>query len=323
MKKILLMGLLGVGLAVCCFGQKTSYNELTEQSLNYFEQNEIEKFESTYKLLYLEYLKENLPEYEDAVSAAKKGDLAVAFSNINDLIDDDLFLDEIVNDNNFESLHKEKEWEVLLHRIETIKSNYNENIRLELKDIQNRDQGIRLFYLSVKNDSLKSAVHDYMKIVDRDCSQRVCSILDNFGWLGENRIGSEANETLFLVTQHIDDRDVQDKYLPMLKKAVDLGDAEGWHLAFLTDRILMNEGKNQIYGTQKVVSKDPTKSYIIPLEYPDIVDELRKEIGMPTLAEDLKEEGIHWDLNEYKKNLPTIEKMYKERYESLSKNSNN
>lgn len=37
----------------------------------------------------------------------------------------------------------------------------------------------------------------------------------------------------------------------MLQQAVQTGKANGWHLAFLTDRILMNQGKKQIYGTQK------------------------------------------------------------------------
>jgi hypothetical protein len=57
------------------------------------------------------------------------------------------------------------------------------------------------------------------------------------------------------------------------------------------------------------------------LEYPDNIDDLRKELGLPPLAEDLAEEGIHWDLDEYKKNLPVIEKMYKERYDALENRS--
>ncbi|MCD8178601.1 MAG: hypothetical protein LUE98_14730 [Tannerellaceae bacterium] len=99
----------------------------------------------------------------------------------------------------------------------------------------------------------------------------------------------------------------------MLQQAVQTGKADGWHLAFLTDRILMNQGKKQIYGTQKIISDNPAKSYIVPLEYPEKVDQLRKESGLPPLAEELEEEGMQWNLQEYLKNLPTIEKMYRER----------
>lgn len=59
---------------------------------------------------------------------------------------------------------------------------------------------------------------------------------------------------------------------------------------------------------RKVVDK---KSYLIPLEYPDKVDMLRKEIGLSPLAEELAEEGRSWNLEEYKKNLPAIEERYR------------
>jgi hypothetical protein len=102
----------------------------------------------------------------------------------------------------------------------------------------------------------------------------------------------------------------------MLREAVKAGKADGWQLAFLTDRILMNQGKKQIYGTQKVISTIPGRSYIIPLEYPERVDELRREVGLPPLADDLEEEGMHWDPEEYRRNLLEIERMYKERFDS-------
>ncbi|WP_165041330.1 DUF6624 domain-containing protein [Dysgonomonas sp. ZJ709] len=316
MRKIFLFSFLG--LLCSLSGSCQEFNELVNQSLSYFKQNEFRKFEETYPKLYLEYLKTNIPSYQEAINAANSGNIELAFSNINELIDEDLFLDEIEHDEDFKVLHQKGAWSILLQKIKTIKSSYNEGLRSELKEVQNRDQGIRILYLHIENDSLKTAVHDYMKtIVDNDCSAKICPILDKYGWVGTDEIGSEANGTLFLAVQHVDDLKVQEKYLPMLKDAVKSGKAEGWQLAFLTDRILMNQGRKQIYGTQKIISKDPARSYIIPLEDPNNVDELRKEVGLPPLAKDLEEEGMHWDLEEYKKNLPTIEKMYRERYETL------
>lgn len=295
------------------FCQEKGFNTLIKQSIYFFEQGNLQEFEDTYPQLYIEYLKENIPAYNDAVSAAYEGNVDYAFSLINELIDEDLFLDEIETDRNFKILHKEAKWATLIDKIKEIKSNYYEDIRLRVKDVQNRDQGIRLLYLNTENDSLKVAIHNYMRtVVDKDCAEEVCSILDKYGWLGADEIGSEANETLFLGIQHVDDLIVQEKYLPKLKNAVNSGKAEGWHLAFLTDRILMNQGKKQIYGTQKIISKDPEKSFIIPLEYPDKVDELRGELGMSTLAEALEEEGIQWSLEEYIANRSKIEELYRE-----------
>ena len=311
MKKIFLLSVCGLLFPLSVFCQ--AFDVLVKQSLSYFEQNNLQKFEEIYPKLYVEYLKKNLPSYSNAVNAIQAKNIDLAFSNINDFIDEDLFLDEVENDENFKILHGEEQWQTLSQKIKTIKSKNDEEIRIELKDIQNRDQGIRLLYQNTNNDSLKIAVHEYMKaVVDKNCSEKICLILDKYGWLGMDQIGSEANETLFLGIQHVDDLKVQEKYLPMLKGAVKTGKAEGWQLAFLTDRILMNQGRKQIYGTQKIVSKDLAKSYIIPVEHPDKVDKLRKELGLPTLAEELAEDGMHWNLEEYKKNIPNINKMYRE-----------
>lgn len=66
----------------------------------------------------------------------------------------------------------------------------------------------------------------------------------------------------------------------------------------------MNQGKKQIYGTQKIITKNPETSYIIPLENPEKVDELRKEIGLDPLNDDLQEDGLSWNLEDYKKIYP-------------------
>ncbi|WJK00292.1 hypothetical protein [Elizabethkingia anophelis] len=53
------------------------------------------------------------------------------------------------------------------------------------------------------------------------------------------------------------------------------------------------------------------------MENPEKVDELRKEIGLDPLNDDLQEDGLSWNLEDYKKDLPRIEKLYKERVEKL------
>lgn len=315
MKKILLIGFLSFISLLSAFSQ--DLDELTRLSLNYLEQNKIQKFEETYPKLYVEFVKENHPCYKDAIIAVKKGDIELAFSNINDLLDEDLFLDEISNDENFKVLHNKEKWKVLQQKILSITGRYDEKLRLQLKELQDRDQGIRILYMSIENDSLKNVVHNYMKAVDYDCAAKICNILDNYGWLGREKLGDEGNQALFLGIQHVDDLTVQEKYLPMLQEAVKEGRAEGWHLAFLTDRILMNRCEKQIYGTQKIISKDPGQSYIVPLEDPEKVDELRTKVGLQPLAEELEEDGLLWDLDEYKKNLPRIEKMYTDRCKRL------
>ena len=307
-----------VFIFVVQFSFAQNSKQVIRQSIAFIENNEYSKFEKSYEKIWTEYLKENIPFYNNTVDAIEKKQYSKAFKNIDSLVYEDYFLDDILTDKNFSKLHRQKEWEKIEKRIKTIKSNYNNEVRSKLIKVRDKDQSIRLILLEVRksNDStLIMKVHNKMKLIDEESATIVAKIIDEFGWLGSNKIGSEANQTLFLGIQHIDDLIVQNKYLPILKEAVKNGSAEPWHFAFLTDRILMNQGNKQVYGTQIIMSKKSENSYVVPLQNPDKVDELRKELGLEPLNDYLEEEGLSWNLEEYKKNLQRIEKLYQERFE--------
>jgi len=307
------------------FTYSQNSKQLIDQSIIFLKKNDNLKFYHTRGKVWEAFLKDNLPSYFNAVENVKKKQYPDAFKNLNSLISEDYFLDSILTDKKFSALHHLEDWKKFIHQIKAKKSKYNNDVRLKLLDVQSKDQSIRLIYQELKktytndNDLVKSA-REKMKKIDLESADIVAKTVNKYGWLGKDKIGKEANETLFLGIQHIDDLAVQSKYLPTLKDAVIKGDAEPWHLAFLTDRILMNQGKKQVYGTQKIMTKNPETSYIIPLENPEKVDELRKEIGLDPLNDDLQEDGLSWNLEDYKKDLPRIEKLYKERVEMLSKN---
>jgi hypothetical protein len=65
---------------------------------------------------------------------------------------------------------------------------------------------------------------------------KVKRIIDKHGWLRPDEIGEAGSSTLFLVIQHTD-VDNQEKYLPILQKAVESGDADPDQQALLEDRI--------------------------------------------------------------------------------------
>ncbi|HFK5585274.1 TPA: DUF6624 domain-containing protein [Elizabethkingia anophelis] len=302
------------------YGQNSK--QLIDQSIVYLKNKDNLKFDQIRDRVWAAFLKENIPYYNNAIENIKKNQYPDAFKNLDSIISEDYFIDTILTDKNFSALHHMEGWKKFTNQIKSKKSKYNNDIRLKLLDVQSKDQSIRLIYQELKktytddSDLVKSA-SEKMKKIDLESVDIVAKIIDKYGWLGKDKIGKEANETLFLGIQHIDDLVVQSKYLPAIKDAVKKGNAEPWHLAFLTDRILMNQGKKQIYGTQKIITKNPETSYIIPLENPEKVDELRKEIGLDPLNDDLQEDGLSWNLEDYKKDLPRIEKLYKERVEKL------
>lgn len=296
-----------------------SYNKLADSCFFYLESNNLTGFCNEYVKLYPQYCREQIPEYQKALNSIEKNDYTASLQYLMQIIDEDYTSSNLImQDPRFKILHSYPEWLYMVHKTDSLEKNQCHTLKNELQAMQYEDQGIRLLlmvsykkYGRVSEMSLN--IRKRMKYIDSLNSIRVQKIIDDHGWLGEDKLGEEGNETLFLCIQHVDDLAIQKKYLPILKNAVETGNAEPWHYAFLTDRVLMNKGEKQIYGTQVISSDDPAKSYVVPLQDPDHVDRLRKEIGLESLKEYLKDEGIDWNIDEYKKKLPDIEKRYKER----------
>ncbi|MGI9525747.1 MAG: DUF6624 domain-containing protein [Weeksellaceae bacterium] len=295
---------------------------LIDESIKYIRSEENCKLDKVYPNIWTEYIKENIPYYNLAINELEKDNYTSAINNLDSIVTEGFLLDEILTDIEFSKLHKQKEWHNFEKRVEEIKSKYNNDIRKKLISVRNKDQSMRLILLyarKLKDSTITKKIHSKLKDIDKESVKIVSEIINKFGWLGSDEIGSEANQTLFLGIQHIDDLVVQNKYLPILKEAVKNGKAEPWHLAYLTDRILMNQGKKQIYGTQTIISRNSESSYVIPIQNPEKVDDLRKEIGLEPLNEYLNEQGLSWDIDEYYKNLPRIEKLYMKRKNKKSK----
>jgi len=93
-----------------------------------------------------------------------------------------------------------------------------------------------------------------------------------------------------------------------MRDAVKNGNARGSSLALLEDRILLGQGKKQIYGSQ--IGNNPVTQtyYVRPLEDPDNVDKRRAEVGLGPLAEYVNYWQIKWDVEQYKRDLPGLEK---------------
>jgi hypothetical protein len=101
--------------------------------------------------------------------------------------------------------------------------------------------------------------------------------------------------------------EMQLKYIPMMREAVKSKKADSYDLALLEDKILLRQGKKQLYGTY-LVNIDK-KYYTAPLEDPENVDKRRVELGLSTLDEYLKNWGTRWDTRRYEEGLKEIEKI--------------
>ena len=123
----------------------------------------------------------------------------------------------------------------------------------------------------------------YRRVTVRN-GDRLAEILGTHGWPTVTLVGAEAARRAWLVAQHADRQvDLQRRALTCLTEAVAAGEASAQHLAMLRDRLLVNEGRPQIYGTQiaGVVDGAPVPW---PCEDPEHVDERRGEVGLEPFA---------------------------------------
>ncbi len=261
--------------------------------------------------------------YNAACSWALAGVVDSAFFQLDRIVTKANYIDygHITSDPDLNSLHEDRRWKSLLAIIKQNKdkaeANLNKPLVAQLDSIYREDQKYRqqIDTIEKKYGWESKEMKSLWKIIDEKDSInliKVKNILDKYGWLGTDVIGERGNQTLFLVIQHADPT-TREKYLPLMREAVKNGKASGSSLALLEDRVALEQGKKQIYGSQIGRDKETGKYYILPLEDPDNVDKRRTAVGLHPLSEYVKQWQIKWDVEQYKKDLPTIEAKEKAR----------
>ncbi len=160
----------------------------------------------------------------------------------------------------------------------------NQTLKDELLSMSEEDQ--QVLQELIDNGELGTIeYHPRMKAVHEKNTARIKEIIDQYGWPGFKKVGKEGSKAAWLIVQHaVLDKDFMDKCLALLKEASTRGEAEGWYLAYLQDRVLTMSGKQQIYGTQHDID-DNGIAYPLPIEDAEKVAGLRKEIGLEPLFE--------------------------------------
>ena len=87
-----------------------------------------------------------------------------------------------------------------------------------------------------------------------------------------------------LLAQHADRDPVRQRaFLDALRGAVDQREASPAHLAYLEDRVRVNTGQPQLYGTQFTVTGGEFRPH--PIEDPQRLDERRAAAGLEPFAD--------------------------------------
>lgn len=298
----------------CVYGQ--NYNALIAEANTFYNNMEYEKSVFKYKEAFkIEHKKES-DLYNAGCAASLLGDKKLAFEWLNLALENGWTnINHLKIDTDLTALHDSKEWielsEAMQKKLDVIEANYDKPLRAKLVAIFDDDQGIRRQYISAQKEfgyqsKEVDSLGKIMMFKDSINLIKVIEILEKNGWVGADKVGGQANQTLFLVIQHAD-LETQQKYLPMMREAVKNNNASGSALALLEDRVSLREGKRQIYGSQIGRDDETQLHYVLPLEDPDNVDNRRAEVGLGPLADYVIKWDIIWNAEEYKMLLPKIE----------------
>jgi hypothetical protein len=123
--------------------------------------------------------------------------------------------------------------------------------------------------------------------------KKVTDILDKYGWPAAKNIGAQNSYTLFTTIQNAD-LDTQEKYIPVMKKAVETGTLSAEYFANLVDRKAVVQHQQQIYGTIVTGGWNENKFRFAPIVDEQTVNERRKEIGLSTIEEYAKRMNVEY-----------------------------
>ena len=156
----------------------------------------------------------------------------------------------------------------------------DEALRAALISRGRQDQAVREVFLAGHHQDTTDLRQ--MADVDADNTSFLKKIIAERGWPGRSMVGSDAEAAAFLIVQHSPDTAFQAKVLPLIDKAYAGGEAEGQQVALLTDRVAVDRGQPQVYGTQASIVNGRFK--LNPIADSANVDRRRAELKMPPVA---------------------------------------
>ncbi|RZK51308.1 MAG: hypothetical protein EOO59_15235 [Hymenobacter sp.] len=178
---------------------------------------------------------------------------------------------------------------------------FNQRLKHELDSLQYQDWRYRDLVGRLhagKTDSLAQALHvptnqvfsyvqTQMQRADSSNLRRVEDIIWRYGYPGQSLVGQPTNAAAWYVLQH---SSKIPQYLVWVKGAAEAGEIPYRLYAQMLDRKLMDDGQEQVFGTQwagytvldHATGRQHTVALIWPVRDPQRVDQRRRQAGLPT-----------------------------------------
>ena len=162
----------------------------------------------------------------------------------------------------------------------------NQPLQMELLNMFVQDQAVRG---KVLTDLINKYAIDNSQISTTDKStidaanqKRLKEIIQEAGFPTRKLVGKDAVQGAFFIIQHADgDKEWQQSQLKNIERAVKNGDLDGQRYAYLYDRIRVDSGEKQVYGTQfEKIDRAKKTVRLSAIEDAENLDNRRRQIGM-------------------------------------------
>ena len=198
--------------SVLVYGQ--DYNRLVGEANDNYNKKNYTKSAMLYKQAFKLEQKRRSDFYNAACSAALIPDKKLALNWLSLAFDNGYVnIRHLKADTDLDALHNTTGWQVLVgkmqKKVNEMEKNYDKSLQNELLAIFDDDQKERLKLNDLGQrfgfDSKQvDALWKHIEKKDSINLLKIKSILDKYGWVGEEKVGPQANSTLFLVIQHAD-----------------------------------------------------------------------------------------------------------------------
>jgi hypothetical protein len=161
----------------------------------------------------------------------------------------------------------------------------NEELRRELLHMLEEDQAVRTAFLQGRQPT--EAEMRVMRERDEADTKRLGDMLDKHGFPGVKLVGLNATRAFITMLLHSPSLKLRKRALPHVERAARRREIPPDDFAMLTDDVLTQEGKPQLYGTNfkfvgGKVALDTTRD-------PAHLDERRRKLGLAPIAEYAKQ----------------------------------
>ncbi|CAN5615548.1 hypothetical protein BH11BAC1_BH11BAC1_21780 [soil metagenome] len=242
--------------------------------------------------------------YKAACAYARSGNIDSSFYNLFRIADKGGWseYDFMISDSDLYVLHPDQRWNTLVNKVRKnkaeVESHLNKPLAQELGSIFEDDQKYRLLVdsaekISEEDSPRLDSLHKIIQHHDNKNQVRVTELLDKYGWLGTDDVGRKGNQALFLVILHADPA-TRKKYLPLMQEGVGRSKAAPSELALLEDRVLLDEGKSQRYGSQVKFNPASGTYELYPIDDESGVNGRREAMGLAPIEDYLRQWGIHY-----------------------------